>query len=79
MFFRYPIQPRNGYHQWLFICWRRLCVDDGRTPVPSTFTLKTISSENYFLGLFCLFFCHSRRFSLASICARVCNIRCMTQ
>ena len=48
MLSRNSMQTRNSYHQWLFICWSRLCVDGGRTPVPSTFMQKTISSENYF-------------------------------
>ena len=55
MFSRNSMQTRNSYHPWLFICWSRLCVDDGRTPVPSTFTQKTISSENYFQVYFVSF------------------------
>lgn len=54
MFSRYLMQTRDSYHQLLFICWSRLRVDDGRTPVPSTFAQKTISSENsrFLLSLF---------------------------
>lgn len=54
MFSPYPMQTRDSYHQWLFICWSRLFVDDGRTPVPSTFTQKKTSSENsrFILSLF---------------------------
>lgn len=55
MFSRYPMQTRDSYHQLLFNCWSRLCVDDGRTPVPSTVTKKTISSENYFQVYFVYF------------------------
>lgn len=55
MFSRNSMQTRNSYHQWLFICWSRLCVDDGRTPVPSTFTQKKTSSENYFQVYFVFF------------------------
>ena len=54
MFSPYPMQTRDSYHQWLFICWSRLFVDDGRTPVPSTFTQMKTSSENsrFILSLF---------------------------
>ena len=54
MFSRYLMQTRDSYHQLLFICWSRLRVDDGRTPVPSTFTQKKTSSENsrFLLSLF---------------------------